>query len=304
VAFADVAAKLTSARTLSYRSTVTLPGKPPLETRVLFASTGRIRTESPDGAVSISDGKRSLILNPREKTATRLDFSRELPQVNFAEGFRKLGSSKGEPIGEKKIDGVQTRGFRATVGNVPMTIWADAKSALPVRVESTFSTGQGEALVVMDEFQFDPPVDESLLSLDVPQGYALVTHKLELPASLTPESMVADFLRTYTEFSGGSFPPRLDDPDSLRQVMAKITDPAKQITFTTKMGMLFGTIFALRDNYGYAGKDVKLGEKDKIVFWYKRPTTEKYGAVFGDLHTGDVEAKQLPATQPTTQQAK
>ena len=49
-------------------------------------------------------------------------------------------------------------------------------------------------------------------------------------------------------------------------------------------------------NYRYSGATVKLGEKDKIVFWYRVEGTDKYRAIFGDLHGEDVSRQQIPAS--------
>ena len=42
---------------------------------------------------------------------------------------------------------------------------------------------------------------------------------------------------------------------------------------------------------------VKLGDADKIVFWYQPKGKETYRAVFGDLHAADVAADRLPAVE-------
>ena len=52
-----------------------------------------------------------------------------------------------------------------------------------------------------------------------------------------------------------------------------------------------------RDTWHYAGKGVKLGNKDAIVCWYKlkgakNPNT--YRVVYGDLSVKDVAAEDLP----------
>jgi hypothetical protein len=67
-----------------------------------------------------------------------------------------------------------------------------------------------------------------------------------------------------------------------------------------RVGGISGMLFSLPDSYGYAGQGVKLGEKDKIVFWY-RPDTKSptYRAVFADLLIADVTADKLPATRPS-----
>lgn len=36
------------------------------------------------------------------------------------------------------------------------------------------------------------------------------------------------------------------------------------------------------------------GDAAKIVFWYKPEGSDKYRALFGDLHAADVTADQLP----------
>jgi outer membrane lipoprotein-sorting protein len=301
VAFADVAQKLNNARTLVYTSTVTLPGKPPVTMRNLHASGGRTRIESPGGPVSITDGRSSLLLDPNLKTATRLDFGKALPTTDFASAFGHLAKTGGDPIGQKTFDGVVARGFRADAGGIPMTIWADPKTALPVQVETITPMAQGNAVTVLDHFQFDAPLDEALFSMEVPQGYTLITQKIDMPESFAPESVVADFLRTYTQASGGSFPARLDNPDELGKLIARETDSQKRLAATTRMGMMLGALFALRDRWGYAAEGVKVGEKDKVVFWCKlNPNSNSYQAVFGDLHIEQVFADRIPATQPLT----
>ena len=39
---------------------------------------------------------------------------------------------------------------------------------------------------------------------------------------------------------------------------------------------------------------MKLGDADRIIFWYRPEGSEKYRVVYGDLHVGDVAADQLP----------
>jgi hypothetical protein len=50
-----------------------------------------------------------------------------------------------------------------------------------------------------------------------------------------------------------------------------------------------------RKDYGYKPEGVKLGDADKILFWYKPKGKATYRALFGDLHAADVAADQLPA---------
>jgi hypothetical protein len=49
-----------------------------------------------------------------------------------------------------------------------------------------------------------------------------------------------------------------------------------------------------KKEHGYKPDGVKLGDRDKIVFWYRPDKADKYRAVYGDLHVADVSADQLP----------
>jgi hypothetical protein len=51
-------------------------------------------------------------------------------------------------------------------------------------------------------------------------------------------------------------------------------------------------------NYGYLGADAKLGEKDKIIFWYRLPQSESYRAIFGDLRSEEITREQITALSP------
>ena len=53
----------------------------------------------------------------------------------------------------------------------------------------------------------------------------------------------------------------------------------------------------MEDSFRYLGKGVKLGEKDRIVCWYKLKDAKDantYRVVYGDLSVKDVAAKDLP----------
>jgi outer membrane lipoprotein-sorting protein len=306
VAFADVARKFAAARTITYNSTVTLPGERSAVSRTFVAEPDRMRTEMSDGTISIRNGRGILVLIPAQKMATRVEIS-NLPgkpddaaraaDANLVDALRRLGEGKGEPLGEKTIDGVTTVGFRALVGNtLSMNVWADKKSALPVRVETTLALGGGQAEVVMDHFQMDPPLDEALFSMDVPQGYALRTEKFEMPAVKNVEETVIELLGEYAKYNNGMFPDSLQD----WAAFAKLFAGSDQKT-ARRMVMLAGMVTGLTTGreHEYLGKGVKLGEKEKIVFWHRKDANSPYRAIYGDLRVEDVTADKLPTTRPT-----
>lgn len=53
----------------------------------------------------------------------------------------------------------------------------------------------------------------------------------------------------------------------------------------------------VEQSFRYVGKGVKLGDKDRIVCWYKLKNAtdaQAYRVVYGDLSVKDMAAKDLP----------
>jgi hypothetical protein len=112
---------------------------------------------------------------------------------------------------------------------------------------------------------------------------------------------VAKLLRTYAEKSGGSFPTRLDDWTSYDKQFQKIgikgaTGPA-MIRLVNLLVRVQIFMLERKGDYSYKADGVKLGDADKILFWYKPKAKETYRALFGDLHAADVTANQLPVVE-------
>ena len=80
---------------------------------------------------------------------------------------------KVDRLGAKTIDGRPAEGFRIQQGGTETKIWADAKTMLPVRLEQRMSIPSMslEVYTEMTDFQVDAKLDESLFSVDMPDGY-------------------------------------------------------------------------------------------------------------------------------------
>jgi outer membrane lipoprotein-sorting protein len=304
LAFADVVQKFKSARTMTFTNTITLPGMPPVKSRTLVAEPSRMRTEMSQ-IVTITDGRTFLTLQPGARTAERMEMTgtTTAPVASGGDGMlgalRRLGADKSRPMGEKVINGVTAQGFAASVGQQTMTVWADKKTALPLRVETTIPGVNGDTLVVMDEFQMDVPLDDSLFSLDPPPGYTLKTRKMELPAIGKPEDMVVDLLREYAAHSEGAFPAQIENFAGFQEVVMKV-DEATRNKLIGRIGATSAIVRSRAPGYQYAGKGARLGEKDKIIFWYRPKDSATYRGVFGDLRIEDLTPDRIPATQPAT----
>ncbi|MHC4145038.1 MAG: anti-sigma factor family protein [Planctomycetota bacterium] len=179
-------------------------------------------------------------------------------------------------IGEKEIDGQKVVGFLAR----DFTIWADAETALPVRIE-----GQSERLsIVFKNFQFNIPVEElePLVSMEVPEGYELVESKgKEFDMGTPTEQDLVECLRIWAEVMlDGNFPEKIG-----------MTEFTKLLPQVEGKGMLFH--MGLNDRH-YAGNGVKVGEADKAIFWYLPEGSGAYRVIYGDLSVKDVAEENLP----------
>lgn len=170
-----------------------------------------------------TQGKR-LRLNPSEQTAIMESVpTLENPYYRI-DYLRKRMTHEAEPVGEREIDGRWAVGFRHTDNVVEEVIWADKQTGMPVRVEMTARLDETtntpiQTTFVMSDFVFNEPVDPSLFSFEVPEGYQLqeglvdpletARHALESLRSplLEGEQDLIKYLRLYAEVKGGQFPP-------------------------------------------------------------------------------------------------
>jgi hypothetical protein len=279
---------------------------------MLFKDPGQMRHEGPGKRITISDQRtgRMLALDPESKTATLItpeQHSYGFPNDMVTE-FKKLADGKGEPIGEQQIGGVKAKGFKVMEGGRPVTIWADAKTGTPLRIEMSFNMGDPAMQIVMSDIAFDVELDDSLFSLEPPKDYKLTESKLKVNMDL--EENVLTYLRAYAEANEGKFPEKIGDMAEAVKGL-KITGDAQgkpdaqTMKVMASVGFIMGTMFSKEKgvDYDYTPGEVKLGDADKIVFWHFDKAKGKYRAVYGDLGAKDVTADTLgakPRPQPTT----
>jgi hypothetical protein len=205
-----------------------------------------------------------------------------------------------EKIGTRQIDGRTAVGFSAGRGNEGITIWADQKTALPLRIEFNM----GDQKWILKNFEFDVPVEDSLVSMDVPDGYTLKTTQIDL-ADATEQDFIAG-LKVWAElFLDGRFPERLTAEEYMKQVpllegavkARNLSESdAEQMGVQFIKGMMFNNLFEAkghRDKH-YAGSGVKLGDAKTPIFWYRPKDSQTYRVIYGDLSAKDVAPENLP----------
>jgi outer membrane lipoprotein-sorting protein len=202
-------------------------------------------------------------------------------------------------LGEQEIDGQKVIGFRLSGGDQQLMVWADARMAVPIRIELR---RRQSVIAIFKNIEFDVPVDDSLVSMDVPTGYTL--HKDELNLSDCNEKDFIETLRMWAELlHDGKFPDLLSAENFMAQVplaVAKIDQLDISDEQKLQRGTQFGrgiTFFQFRrhqNEYYYAGKNVTLGDAEKAIFWYLPERSRNWRVIYGDLSVKDVAPENLP----------
>jgi hypothetical protein len=246
-----------------------------------------------------TDGGKMLTLHTGGKIAVYSDIQGSLQEEtrDYVAFLRKIITDlqnnpdfEARELGEKEIDGQKVIGFSTD----EFTIWADAETALPVRIEV-----ETPLSIVFTNFQFDVPVDESLVSMDVPDGYT--EQKNEIDMGTSTEQDLVECLRIWSELLlDGNFPEAIGMTELLKlaplveERIGKLEVSSEEGTrkgMTLGKGMLF--MMGLKDQH-YAGNGVKLGEADKAIFWYQPEGSETWRVIYGDLRVKDVAPENLP----------
>jgi outer membrane lipoprotein-sorting protein len=308
LAFAQVAQKFRDAHTLAYQQTVRAPdiSKEPVPIQIFQKEPGLVRMEVA-GQVTVGypeqDQYKILSLNPVAKMAIMVVKKRtkqeqqpgQADPMQLVERLRTLVEKEAQAAGTKQIGDVQARGFRVQEGPMEWLVWADPKTRLPIEVEIQLP---GDIRTTLSDFRFNPPLDDALFSLEVPKGYKLQPIEVE---DLTPEESLVRTLRFFADTSGGKFPKRLDDPFAFVKRLREVRgDKPKEKTSPEDMRSMVNNVRALmfvanlKGKYGYKPDGVKLGDAEKLLFWYRPAGATKYRALYGDLHWADLTTDRLP----------
>jgi len=217
--FADVLEKMQLVRTYACDVLIEGLGERPVSIRQIYNGQNRTRVityndffpgrissaRDPQMEISIIDSQNRQILkmHPFLKQAAILDYSSSPPDesnVNFVEEMRNLQDGREEVLEAGTIDGQTAICFRVRKDGQTTTVWANRETDLPVRVVKETKGRPNFALamsgprppgplgrpqreekvkITFSNFEFNPVLNESLFSLDPPEGYNLT--KIILP---------------------------------------------------------------------------------------------------------------------------
>ena len=334
VAFADVLKEVRSIQSVQYRVTQTRKIDEPVKAgqsmngRMLISGPLRMRFTTNQGVIMTFDMKlgKSLVIDPKTKVALLGEMANfPYPQMNFVEGIKNMPENAGKPIGKKQIGGVAAEGFDVAVGDHTHHVWVSEETRLPILVEIETST---QSIVrapnyTLDEFVWNPSVDEAAISLVPPEGYR-VDSASKIDMALPKETDIVAGFKAFAELNGGSYPGAIDMAgfqESSRRRLARTVkewqlrtstgEPQKANDLRESLAVYEpGNYSIIRmlvymespkngSDWHYAGGGVKVGQADRPILWYRPAGSDKYRVINADLSVHDVAAADLPRIPST-----
>ncbi len=308
IAFADVLEQIRTFRPYSCTVTSQYEGKAAVTRRVMKLTNLRRREVYPDGYVQIfdlsQDPVKMLAIHPDKMLA----IEKTSPDIEAGKGFdllRHLSIIQDETdhrltveeLGLQEIDEQTAKGFHVPGEYNEWTIWADAQTGLPIRIELIHpKIGQK---IIMSKFEFDVDFDESLFTMTAPEGYTV--KKVMDPT----EQDLIEGLEAVAKFLGGEFPSvfRLRplqkvlreyiEQNNLSLSQDEMHSLGEKLSPATKY---FAKLDSNKDFFklSYFGGGVRLGDANTAILWYTPGGTPNYHVIYGDLSVREVAPNNLP----------
>lgn len=216
-------------------------------------------------------------------------------------------------------------------GKGTFTVWADLETKLPVRWES-YDEMYGINTIVSN-IELNLEVDEMFFDTAIPPDYEVKTERNVYGAGTETvnqtwidEAKIIEGFRSWTTISKGKFPSSLTF-DAIKDFNPEASIGLKQVGWGFNVDIkglsaadFFGeyeptqeelvelnsnlnkalsgvqAVFFLpaQSDWHYAGKDIKFGDADTAIFWYRPTDSETYRVIYGDLSVIDVASEDLP----------
>lgn len=246
-----------------------------------------------------------LLLNPNTKMAL-INTDEGYPgyKINEYAGLKRdLRDGTEKNLGPVKLNGRDTVCFEIVKGSRKITVWADPATALPVQIEEVSDENGKRKRMLRSDIKFDVEFDEQLFSMTPPEGYSLLdfeTQRIQTPFELTEKHLI-EGLAVYPKYLDGRFRTRfMGGRPMTEELRKKCDEDAKKLSWSdeeaNKSSLACEFIERLPEgsDYQYVGEDVKLGDADAPVCWWKPPGSKTYRVIYGDLSVRDVEPSDLP----------
>ncbi|MHC4556637.1 MAG: hypothetical protein ACYS80_04955 [Planctomycetota bacterium] len=203
------------------------------------------------GEVTIMDydTREQLVLRPVEKTATLLDMSSdydiddktgELKVTQLSTCLRdyllELSAGAIEDLGSVELDGRSVRLMRSHKDKRITTVWINPETNYPVQIEHKW-TDKSRSPVIYTSIQIDTELDDTLFSLEPPEGYTLSVDEPVPPEDkkkmMTKMKYLGLWCLNYASDNNDQFPSELEDlvtagaitDEVLRTILAAPDEP-------------------------------------------------------------------------------
>ena len=250
------------------------------------------------------------------------------------EQMKKMDEEKGDPVtllkamleheytelGRKKINGVMSWGIEvsdpklgAKMGSfisggmfdeTVAQLWVDEKNRLPIRIDATGSSKDGQASMetVYDNFQWDIVIEPALLKPEIPDDYELIAQGKWETGNEGEE--IIEVLRLFVEYADGKYPASLKTMTVAKAIAPALRkkfprgsrEPSKELLArfmkVDRVGMMYTTLEKDGKDPAYYGDKVSAESPEAVLFRWKTDD-DTYRVVFGDLRTEDVSAEKL-----------
>lgn len=314
LAFAEVVKPFITAKTATFKVTLSGKGVPRQEFDGMFMAPGKMRHTQNGGGIVIVDLEKGefLTLLAEQKQAILIEMvnaPNEPGSLNFFEEIR-VRIEKAQPfedesvefLGENQMEGRTAIGYHVKKPELDATVWADRNTKMPIRIE----VFEEPMTIAMSDITFDVQLDESLFSLEIPDGYSVKKLRQNL-AEPTEEDFIESF-RIWCEHMDGKFPSVMER-SALNEFMKfqkekikeKGVEPSledvmrlQQTIIDMTRGFLFYTSLPADSDWKYVGKDAKFGDADAPIFWHRPKDSSTYRVIYADLSVKNVAPEDLP----------
>jgi outer membrane lipoprotein-sorting protein len=177
VSWAEVVKQIKDFRPYKCKEIIYYSDKKPFSRINMYLSLSQRREERENGQIFIVDMRlcpvRTLLLDNNQKIAG-LTVDYNIGPRNDPDWLRilvEMKNSKSEELGMQEINGIKAKGFRKIDEYNNITIWADIKTGLPLKLEVIHP--QDNQKFVFEDFVFDVTFDDKIFSTQPPEGYQL-----------------------------------------------------------------------------------------------------------------------------------
>jgi len=311
--YAKVVNQLHQAHTLTF-SMVTKTGvesMPTVRIDMAYSDTGRFRSTSADGYVTVLEttatGARGISLVPPTRSYVVFEIANASKDAAkdpwmTVEKLRSLPAQASKVLGRREVDGRTLDGFVAQEDDTTATVWIDPQTGALVRAELEFADAPDMNMILSD-FQFDVPLDDSIFSFEPPKDYVPV--QVSADASSVTEQDFIEFLRLWSNWTiDATFPPVVSGVEIAKIAIqmareGKFAGPyapaygAERTPQVMYRGMVFITQLP-GGTWRYAGQNVRFGDPAVPIFWYQPTGSATWRVIYADLHVATVAPESLP----------